>query len=307
MQIGVIIVLYNKIAPVKKAINSVFNAFILDKNFKITIILVDNSEKNRISASLEKIFSDKQDLSLVFIKNPVNEGFAKAVNTGIKFALKEGADYVFLLNDDAWIDTHCLKYLTESIKNYKNVLLAGPTIFYAREPSRVWSAGGYFDKLLSRIKMPFKNKIIKKENLVKLPVQPVDFLTGCALMIDSRAFEKVGLFDETFFLYAEDLDYCLRVKKAGYKIIYVPFAFAWHDIHIEKGRTSPFVMYHLAKSNVVLRKKHFNKIYFAYYMILHVFLYTPFRIYQILRGSREKKKAIISWIKGSIEGLIKNE
>ncbi len=296
MKVSVIIVSFNKLNPVLKAINSVKNSKL---DGEVEVFLIDNSTDLKIKAKLEKIV---KKLKVNFFANSENVGFAKAVNQGIKEAIKKQADFVFLLNDDAWIDEMCLNHLISVLKKDSYIALAGPTIFYAKEPEKIWSSGGIFNKFLASIRIPFKNKVIDKNKLKVMEPREVDFLTGCALLIRVECIQKLGLFDESLFFYAEDLEYSLRVKKVGYKLVWVPYAFCWHDIDITQGRTSPFVMHHLARSNVIVRKKHFSKPYYFYYLFLHFLLFTPFRMFQVLRGSRDLK-AIFSWLKGTWEGI----
>ena len=291
-----IIISYNKVVPVIEAVQSV-----LASHKDLKIILIDNSDDPDVFENLKETFQNSS--KIILLKNKKNIGFSKAVNQGIKIAIDNMADYILLLNDDAYLDKECINHLINALENDKNAMLAGPTIFYHKFMNRVWHTGGFFNKILGNIKIPFKNKVINYEYLKKFNPQEVDFLTGCVLMIKKEAVEKVGFFDEDLFFYGEDLDYSIRVKKKGYKLLWVPYAFAWHDIDIEKGRTNPFVMYNLAKSNIIVRKKNFNKYYYFYYLFLHFFIYTPFRFYQILKGSRDFR-AFLSWLKGSYDGLI---
>jgi len=219
-----------------------------------------------------------------------------------KISLKKKADYILLLNDDAYLDKYCVKYLLDALEKNPKAMLAGPTIFYHIYKNKVWHTGGYYNKFLGKIEIPYKNKSIEPEHFKNLRTQGVDFLTGCVLMMKKEIVEEVGLFDENLFFYGEDLDYSLRVKKAGFRLLWVPYAFAWHDIDIEKGRTTPFVMYHLARSNIILRRKNFSKFYFIYYLLIHLFLYTPFRSYQILKGSKNLY-SIKAWLRGTWNGI----
>ena len=225
------------------------------------------------------------------------------MNQGIRVALENKAEYILLLNDDAYLDKNCINCLIEALDRNKKTVLAGPTIFYHSDKNKVWHTGGYYNKFLSNIKIPFKNKKLNIDYLHNLKIQKVDFLTGCVLMMKKKVIEKIGYFDEDLFFYGEDFDYSLRVKKAGFQLLWVPYAFAWHDIDIEKRRTNPFVMYNLAKSNILLRKKNFSKLYFSYYLLLHFFLYTPFRFYQILKGSKDIN-SFKNWLKGSWDGIL---
>ncbi|MEN3037654.1 MAG: glycosyltransferase family 2 protein [Candidatus Kryptonium sp.] len=300
MKVYVIIVNYNECEKTKRAVESVLASKYLGEIFDVIIILIDNSESDKYLNCLKNYFGERPNI--FFIKNSENLGFAKAVNIGLKMALNEGFDYVFLLNDDAYLDKNCLWGLIKVANENKDIGLVSPVVFYSDENGKIWSAGGYFDKLLSRLKVPLKNKYLKIEDLYNLPIQFVDFVSGCAMLIRTEVVKEVGLFDESFYFYNEDLDYCFRVKKRKFKIAFVPNSFAYHEINITKDRTNPFVMYHLAKTGVILRKKHFSKLYYFYYLLLHFLIFTPFRILQILLGSKDLN-SIIAWFAGTIDGI----
>lgn len=297
-KVSVIVISYNKVESVMCAVNSTLNDQ-SNSDMNIHIYIFDNSEDRRIFMQLKNNLSCYFNVSVE--KNEKNIGFAKAANKGIIKSLEKGVDYILLLNDDAFIDKDCMKKLIEALENNNKALLAGPTIFYAKDTEKVWHTGGYLNRFLT-IKIPYKNKKVPKEFLKKLSIQEVDFLTGCVLLIKREAFDKIGLFDENLFFYAEDLDYSIRVKKAGYKLLWVPYVFAWHDIDIIKGRTTPFVMYHLAKSNIFVRKKHLSRLRYFYYMLAHLLLLTPYRIFQVLIGSKDFK-SIYAWFKGTLDGI----
>ncbi len=294
LKLGIVVVSFNKKIDIIKCLASC-----KCKSVTISYYIIDNSTDTNIAQEIEK-FANLY--GAFYYKTQENIGFAKAVNIGIKKALQDKCDYILLLNDDAFLEDNCISSLIQALENNKGALLAGPTIFYSAKPDVVWSSGGYFNKFLSKINLIYKNKKLKISDLKTAKVHTVDFLSGCVLLIKKEAIEKIGYFDEDLFMYAEDLDYCLRVKQKGYKVLYVPFAFAWHDIDIINSRTNFFVMYHLARSNIIVRKKRFKIWYFFYYLLLHFLLYTPFRIYQTLKGDK-----IINgtkgWFKGTFDGI----
>jgi len=295
-KICIVIISYNKVNPVIRAVKSSIQSYP-----DAEIILIDNSEDIKFFKELKQKLKNYSNIE--FIKNNINVGFSKGVNQGIRIALEKNTEYILLINDDVYVDKDCIPQLVDVLEKNEKALLAGPTIFYDKYPNKIWHTGGYFNKLLGNINIPYKNKTMNPDFFKILSPKEVDFLTGCVLMIKRKAFKIIGFFDETFFFYGEDLDYSLRVKKSGYKLLWVPYAFAWHDIDIEKERTNPFVMYHLGRSNVYVRKKHFNKIYFFYYLFLHFTLYTIFRSYQIFKGSKNIA-SLKAWIKGSWDGLL---
>lgn len=300
MKVYVIIVNYNECGKTIRAVESVLSSKYIGETFDVLITLIDNSESDKYLNCLKSYFGERTNI--FFIKNSENLGFAKAVNIGLKMALNEGFDYVFLLNDDAYLDKNCLWGLIKVANENKSIGLVSPVVFYADRSGKIWSAGGYFDKFLSRLKVPLKNKYVKTEDLHKLPIQFVDFVSGCAMLIKVEVVKEVGLFDESFYFYNEDLDYCFRAQKRNFKIAFVPSSFAYHEINITKDRTNPFVMYHLAKTSIILRKKHFSKLYYFYYLLLHFLILTPFRILQILFGSKDLN-SVVAWFIGTIDGI----
>jgi len=294
--ISIIIISYNRIESIIKAVKSISTHY---KNYRF--IVIDNSENIQFFENL-KMKLRKFD-AIILLKNSQNFGFAKAVNQGIEIAMKnENCRYILLLNDDAYVDKDCIPKLIDALEKDEKALLAGPTIYYGKSPNTVWSAGGYFDNFLSRIKIPLKNKNITIEELDKIPIQEVDFLTGCVLLIKREAIEKVGFFDEAFFFYSEDLDYCFRVKKAGYKCLWVPSSIAWHDIEMRARFSSPFAMYNLAKSGIIVRKKHFAGLLKLWNLLIFIFLHTLNKFLSFILG-QSNFPAIKAWVKGIADGL----
>jgi len=290
-----IIVNWNNYFDTKECINSLrLSSYPVTK-----IILVDNASTDGSAERLRETYL--QDAKVYYIQNEMNLGFAGGVNKGIKHAIRQSADYVFIINNDAIVDKDCIKILYSAMKDDPCIAIAGPRIFYYHAPQRIWQGGGYFSKLKTGVVIPEKGKLQTESPLL---VRQVSFLTGCAMLIKTKVFEKIGFFDEDFFFYAEDADFCLRAKRAGFKLLYVPSAKVWHKIkNISQERTTPFCMYHLARSRLVFLRKNFTLPYFLYGLILHLAFYTPYRIWQIVHGSRSFH-SFKAWIQGTIDGII---
>jgi GT2 family glycosyltransferase len=262
------------------------------------IIIIDNASIDGSSQQLMERY--KQDKQVNVIHNEVNEGFACAVNIGIKLALSEKATHVFLINNDAIVDTKCLGFLLENLQANSEAGAAAPTVFYHEQTNKIWHGAGYFNYLKTNVVVPQKDRIFDKVNT---QVQEVTFLSGCALLIRNEILEVTGLFDPDFFFYGEDVDFSLRVIRQGYKLLYVPNAFAWHKIdNITKSRSSAYVMYHRARSSMIFFRKNFSWLYLLYAVVLHLILYTPFRLWQSIL-SQTPLKSFCGWIKGTVDGL----
>ncbi len=172
---------------------------------------------------------------------------------------------------------------------------------YYDNPEKIWLLGGFFNSLMGRVDVPGRGSMISR---VPTETQTVTFLTGCAVLITRSAYEILGPLDPAYFFYVEDLDYALRAQRAGIRLLSVPRARAWHKIEDTGApRTSPFVLYHLARSSVLLYRRRFSFPYSWYGVMLQVLVYTPLRFCQILRGGSRWSSAL-SWLRGLRAGMV---
>lgn len=261
------------------------------------ILVLDQASEDGSGEKLKKFY--EHDSQVCIIHNEKNYGFAVGMNIGIQKALEEGVDYIFILNNDTIVDKKCIQLLYEVIIKYPLAAVSGPAIMYYSNPEKLWQAGGFFNKLKMGVSVPDKGKRLSEINSA---TSKVGFLTGCALLIPRNTIEKVGLFDPSLFLYGDDVDYGLRIREAGLNMYFVPTAKVWHKIEdISVDRTTPYVLYHLARSTVIMLRKRFSGIEKVYGIFLQFTVYTLFRIWQTVKG-RRGWESINSWMKGLIEG-----
>jgi len=262
------------------------------------IVIIDNGSTD---SSFTRLREDYENDSLIYlIRNEANLGFARGVNVGIRYALNQGADFILLVNNDAVLDPDCIRKLVTVMQKNPAIGLAGPRILYFNDRHRIWQGASRFSLLKSWVCHPEANK---KQNRCALDTKEVTCLTGCVMLIARRVLEDVGLFDEDFFMYGEDVDFCLRALKAGWSMVHVPSAKAWHKIRsTSKDRTSPFVMYHRARSRILFLRKHFAAPYLYYALLVHIFVFTPYRFFQIMCGTRSLR-SIWAWLRGTWDGL----
>ena len=256
----------------------------LPANHRLDILVIDNFSEDNNTNRLQKDFPRYK-----YIFNSENYGFAKGVNQGIK-ASQQQSDYFLLVNNDAILKGNCLELLLSESQE-KNIV--GPAICYKNKPDTIWQGGGFFSKLKMSIDVPDKNKPYSPQTS-----KPVDFLSGCIMLIPKSIISTIGMFDEQFFFYGEDLDFCLRAKENNINPLYCPKALAFHNIEdISVSRTSAFVLNNLAFSYLLIIKKHFYNLRY-YGLFLLIFLYTPFRLYQIIKGKNQIKN-INAWFIGA--------
>ncbi len=286
MIITAIILNYNKYEDVRECILSLEEQK-LSKDYTLQILIIDNNSTDGSTLSLRKDFPRHQ-----FVFNKENLGFAKGVNQGMM--LHPESDYFLLVNNDAKLEINCLSLLLAESGGKK---LVGPALFYTDRPTIIWQGGGIFSQLRMNIIVPDKNQPLSNKG-----ARSVDFLSGCVLLIPKKVINTIGMLDEKFFFYGEDLDFCLRAKKAKIDVRYYPLAHAWHNIKpVAESRTNAFVFKNLSSSYMLIIRKHYP-LMIIYGVLLFIFLYTPFRFYQILSGGHDWR-IIKEWIRGGIVGL----
>lgn len=184
------------------------------------------------------------------IVNSENLGFARGFNIGLRYALDAGADFVLVLNNDTLVAPDMLEPLVTAAMP-SHVGITAPVIFFASDPGRIWSAGAG--------RNPWTLDLTGNHGRAMSLVSNVEreFVSGCAMLIKRVVLEQVGLFDERFFMYYEDSDYCLRVRRAGFSIWVVPLAQMWHKVSLSSdGSDSPMERFRMAHSSVLFYRKH---------------------------------------------------
>ena len=181
------------------------------KNYRI--IMLDNASTDKSVEFTQKNFS-----KILIIKQKKNYGFAKGNNLAIGFALDQKADYVFLVNNDTKVETDLLEKLVSTAEGDNSIGVVGPAIFGLKNKGSIQELGMAVD----RFGYPLAIKTFSKKN------NCVFFVSGCAMLIKSDLLRKIGLFDEKYFMFAEDLDLCWRGRLSGYKIIVANDAKIYH-------------------------------------------------------------------------------
>jgi GT2 family glycosyltransferase len=211
------------------------------------LLVVDNGSTDD---SVIRIRAEFPDVSL--LAHPHNSGFAHGNNLGIRQALAEGADYVFCLNNDTWLAPDTIERLVTAAAQEPALLSA--IIYYAAESRRVWGLGGHFNHWLLEVRQIGQRELDRGQWPAVLDV---DFVPACGLLLPRPILETVGLFDERFFMYYEDLDFCRRVRQAGWPIRVLTEAKMWHKVSLSSGGSdSPNERYWMARSSLLYFRKH---------------------------------------------------
>jgi len=197
------------------------------------------------------------DNTSTIINTHSNLGYSRGNNIGIREAIKLDADYILLLNDDTVVSPDFLSILLETAEKSTDIGIVGPRIYYFDEPQKIWFEGARFDPDSCMITSLETAHI---DNEIFTDFIDSDYITGCALLIKTGVIEKIGLLDERFFLYWEDVDWGLRAKKAGFKNVVIPSAHIWHKVSLSSsGVDSPLRAYHKTRSHLLMARIHAQK------------------------------------------------
>lgn len=288
--VGIILVNYNGAEDTIECIKSLGKINYL--NYKIVII--DNDSYNDDYLNLKE-YIDSYRNNINLIKAQKNLGFAGGNNIGIEYAInKLNCDYVLLLNNDTMVDEYFLNTLVDKIEEDSDIGVAGAKIYYYPEKNKIWYAGGKIDwRKFTSIHFGEKKEDLGEYN----DDIEVDFITGCVMLIKKEVLNKVGYLPEEFFMYYEDFDFCIKVRQAGFKMIYVSQSKVYHKISSSTGgEESAFSLEYGTRNRKKLIKKYKSKVGILNFIYSILYFYIT-RILKIiiyyLKGSKEKSLAII--------------
>lgn len=191
------------------------------------VLVVDNGSADGSAAAVRAAFPHMEVL-----ETGVNLLYAGGNNAGIERALAAGAEHIVLLNNDTIVDAAFIDHLRSRMNADPRCGIVGPKIYYADAPDRIWYAGGE----VSFWKGMLWHRGIREADQGQFDrAAETGYVTGCCLMIRREAFDRAGLLDEQYRMYGEDVDLCMRVKRAGFSIWYEPAARVWHRISVSSG------------------------------------------------------------------------
>ncbi|MEK7129800.1 MAG: glycosyltransferase family 2 protein [Patescibacteria group bacterium] len=260
-------------------------------DLRLTTIVVDNGSTDGSVGAIRKKFPRVE-----VVETGKNLGFCGGNNVGIRRALEAGADFVWLLNNDTLVDSGALS-LANVFQDTK-IGVAGSKIYFAKgheyhkdrytkdeQGNVIWYAGGLID---------WDNMYASHRGVDEVDHGQFDemaetpFVTGCSMMVQSKVFERIGFLDEQFYLYLEDVDFCLRAARAGFAIVYVPTSVVWH---INAGSSAPgseLHQYYQTRNRILLGMR--------YASLRTKIALTREAVRHLWKGKPVVRRAIMDWI-----------
>ncbi|HLW19003.1 MAG TPA: glycosyltransferase family 2 protein [Cyclobacteriaceae bacterium] len=180
------------------------------------VILVDNGSTDDSLNKLKGLFPE-----VVFLTSSINLGFTGGNNLGISHALEKGFQFVLLLNNDTLVEEDFLEPMVRHLLATPSCAAVQPLIYFVHDRKKLWNAGGNYSKWWGNSATSYK---------IKDAEQPyaTDWITGCAILLKSSSIERIGLLDNAYFAYHEDVDWSLRLRKAEMTLAVVPKSKIYH-------------------------------------------------------------------------------
>lgn len=289
--VAIILLNWNNSNYTVECIKSLSNITYLNKK----IIVVDNASTDK---SLDKLKEYLPQIDL--ITNETNLGFTGGNNVGIKMALNKKFDFIMLLNNDTIVDKAFLEPLVNSFEFDTGAVQ--PLILNYQNKETIWNYGGHINKTFGIFSTYAKNNSIK--SLKNKEEKFSEWISGCCFMIRSSVIKEVGLLDEKFFVYFEDVDWSIRLRSNNYKLKIIPESIIYHHEGVSwknkskfiEGTISPFTHYLNIRNHILILKKHiklFNPIGISIYQLIKI---SSYLIYFIIRLRFNKFKMVLKGV-----------
>lgn len=292
LSIAVILVNWKKYNLTSKCIDSLNKSNY--KNFKI--ILVDNEYSEKSLIELKNKYNE-----LIVFKEKNNLGFAGGNNIGIRYALENDYDYIMLLNNDTEVKENFILPLVERIEKDHFLGAVQPLILNFSNKSIIWNAGGKLNKFLGLTSTRLNNNKLNSSIVFD---DYTDWISGCCILIKSETLTKVGLLDEKFFNYYEDVDWSLRMKNLGYDLGFVKESIIYHHGSSSSknkkntgGLISSKIHYFNIRNHILLLKKHKNLFNFFGIIFFQIIKITSYIFYFLIRFRFNKLTMVLKGLK----------
>lgn len=257
----------------------------------LEVIVVDNGSLKDCTALFKRSY---QNVKVIISKD--NLGFAGGNNLGIQQATGK---YLYFLNNDTILTPDTILPLVEEFENNPEIGVASPKIRYYHNPEYIQYAGFTpIDPYTGRNKAIGKNQ----PDTVNFNVKCATYSGhGAAMMVSRKAIDKVGLMNEDFFLYYEEVDWCAAIQRAGFVVVYVGTADVFHKESVTTGKISPLKTYYMTRNRILFMKRNFSKKHFKYFSKYFLFIVLPKDLFINLFSARFKNvKALVN---GTFDGL----
>lgn len=289
---AVIILNFNSYNQTIECIESVKN--ITYPNYEI--IVVDNNSKDDSLQQIKGSFPD-----VILLKSRDNLGYASGNNLGIKYALEKNMEYICILNNDVAVDRNFLEPIIKTLMDDKNAAAAGPSICYYGQDDVIQAMGGNINLYTGLPTMKFKGK---KLSQVKEDIVSVDYLGGACFVVKAEILKKIGLIPENYFLFYEETEFFLNIKRQGYKLISIRDSRVYHKVSGTISKYKGLSYFFLNRNRIIFVRRN-ARLYHKFIFFFYIILETIGRM--ILRGELSLFKYYYEGLKADKDKISKDE
>jgi len=263
----------------------------------LRVAVVDNGSVDGSGERLRREFPE-----VTHLRSEDNLGFAAGCNLGIRVALASAADYICLLNNDTIVESDFLEPLVARAETGQRrdgetaisggqptgteriPVIIGGKILYDEPGAIIWFAGGRIDRRTGLT--THRGQDLPDSQAFSEPMS-VDYITGCLFLAPARLFSELGLLDERLFMYGEELDFCLRARRAGYACFYEPASVIRHRVSRSMGGAyRPHYYYYLTRNLLEVYRTHLGAARFSAPMVKLYLSLVIHQSYIMLRAHR---------------------
>ena len=259
-------------------------------DWRLRVLVVDNASSDGSPQMVRDEFPGVELLAL-----PENRRFAGGNNEGLRRALDAGADAVMLLNNDVVADPKMIAKLLAALDEQPDAGAAAPLIYFAPPSDRIWYGGGRCRPWLAHSS---HRGLRERDRGQYRSIEDTGYLTGCCLLARAEAWRKVGLLDERYFIYAEDADWSLRARAAGFRLLFVPTARLWHRVSASSANAtgghsmSAWKVYQRLRANVTLWARHAHGLARLTWLPALLAQQAAYAVYLLARGQAAAALAV---------------
>jgi GT2 family glycosyltransferase len=213
------------------------------------LIVVNNDVGDGTRAALKDVLS-----KITYIDTGSNLGFSGGMNVGIRHATSRGADRILLVNSDIIVPPDTVEHLVQALDSGPQVGIVGPVVLARSEPDRIATLGMSYTAATGRMRHRGTGARAS-DHRPPANGEIVDAVSGCLMLIKSEVFKKAGLLDEKYFFSFEDLDLCLKARRAGFTTVLAGQAIVYHEGGQSLGARSPKRFYYAARNHLRLARQ----------------------------------------------------
>ena len=211
--------------------------------YNYEVLVVDNNSAD----GSPKVIADRFP-TVQIIRSSENVGFAEGCNVGIRQAMKSESAYVWLLNNDTLVDPQSLTFLVRAAETDKSIGMAGSKIYDYDDPNIIRCAGMTINWFRGETHLIGWHQHDKGQFN---NYSDVEGLEGCSLLVSRRVCEKVGLMDREYFLYNEEIDWCVRARQRGFRCTFVPESIVFHKGGASSGEMFRPILSYYGTRNIL--------------------------------------------------------